>query len=105
MVQGARFAKWRAVLKISEGKGPSTQAILENAHGLARYAQIAQVRRTPPAASMHNPGHVLLPRMWCMRQCRGDWAVRQCSAARRCAAQWFPILGSARTDAVPAVGG
>lgn len=23
---GARFAKWRAVLKISEGKGPSTQA-------------------------------------------------------------------------------
>lgn len=40
--QGARFAKWRAVLKISEGKGPSTQAILENAHGLARYAQIAQ---------------------------------------------------------------
>ena len=41
--QGARFAKWRAVLKISEGgTGPSTQAILENAHGLARYAQIAQ---------------------------------------------------------------
>lgn len=40
--QGARFAKWRAVLKISEGKGPSAQAILENAHGLARYAQIAQ---------------------------------------------------------------
>jgi fructose-bisphosphate aldolase class I len=42
--QGARFAKWRAVLKISEdgSQGPSTQAILENAHGLARYAQIAQ---------------------------------------------------------------
>ncbi|KAI3423022.1 hypothetical protein D9Q98_001374 [Chlorella vulgaris] len=40
--QGARFAKWRAVLKISEGEGPSSQAILENAHGLARYAQIAQ---------------------------------------------------------------
>jgi hypothetical protein len=30
------------VLKISEGEGPSSQAILENAHGLARYAQIAQ---------------------------------------------------------------
>jgi hypothetical protein len=30
------------VLKIGEGQGPSTQAILENAHGLARYAQIAQ---------------------------------------------------------------
>ena len=39
---GARFAKWRAVLKIGEGC-PSTMAILENAHGLARYAQIAQV--------------------------------------------------------------
>jgi hypothetical protein len=42
-MQGARFAKWRAVLKIGEAGGPSTQAILENAHGLARYAQIAQV--------------------------------------------------------------
>lgn len=40
--QGARFAKWRAVLRINEDGGPSTQAILENAHGLARYAQIAQ---------------------------------------------------------------
>jgi fructose-bisphosphate aldolase, class I len=40
--QGARFAKWRAVLAISEKGGPSTQAIFENAHGLARYAQIAQ---------------------------------------------------------------
>lgn len=40
--QGARFAKWRAVLKISEGQGPSMQAIFENAHALARYAQIAQ---------------------------------------------------------------
>lgn len=39
--QGARFAKWRAVLKIGDG-APSTTAILENAHGLARYAQIAQ---------------------------------------------------------------
>ncbi|KAK9809280.1 hypothetical protein WJX73_000448 [Symbiochloris irregularis] len=39
--QGARFAKWRAVLKIGEGC-PSTTAILENAHGLARYAQISQ---------------------------------------------------------------
>jgi fructose-bisphosphate aldolase class I len=40
--QGARFAKWRAVLRINEKGGPSTQAIFENAHGLARYAQIAQ---------------------------------------------------------------
>jgi len=38
---GARFAKWRAVLKISES-APSPLAIRENAHGLARYAQICQ---------------------------------------------------------------
>jgi len=39
--KGARFAKWRAVLKISNG-APSAAAIAENAHGLARYAQICQ---------------------------------------------------------------
>ena len=33
--------RWRAVLKVGDG-APSTTAILENAHGLARYAQIAQ---------------------------------------------------------------
>lgn len=38
---GARFAKWRAVLKISE-TAPSPLAVRENAHGLARYAQICQ---------------------------------------------------------------
>jgi len=38
---GARFAKWRAVIKISE-TGPSKHAIIENAHGLARYATICQ---------------------------------------------------------------
>jgi fructose-bisphosphate aldolase class I len=39
--QGCRFAKWRAVLRIDQDK-PSRTAILENAHGLARYAQICQ---------------------------------------------------------------
>jgi len=40
---GARFAKWRAVLKISTATGcPTEQAIQENAHGLARYAAICQ---------------------------------------------------------------
>jgi len=38
---GARFAKWRAVLKISAGC-PSELAIKENAEGLARYAAICQ---------------------------------------------------------------
>lgn len=38
---GARFAKWRAVLKIG-AREPTERAILENAHGLARYAVICQ---------------------------------------------------------------
>jgi len=39
--KGARFAKWRAVLKISNNC-PSDLAIAENAHGLARYGAICQ---------------------------------------------------------------
>ena len=40
---GCRFAKWRAVLKISANSGcPSEQAIKENATGLAQYASICQ---------------------------------------------------------------
>lgn len=38
---GARFAKWRAVLKIGPNE-PSQLAINENANGLARYAIICQ---------------------------------------------------------------
>ena len=38
---GARFSKWRAVLKIGKDC-PSDAAIKENAHGLARYAVICQ---------------------------------------------------------------
>jgi fructose-bisphosphate aldolase, class I len=41
--QGARFAKWRSVLKIDEKSGcPSQLAIEENANVLARYAAICQ---------------------------------------------------------------
>lgn len=39
---GARFAKWRAVLKIGGPNEPSQLAISENANGLARYAIICQ---------------------------------------------------------------
>jgi len=39
--KGCRFAKWRAILKIGEGR-PSKLAIRENAHTLARYASICQ---------------------------------------------------------------
>ncbi|KAI5063414.1 hypothetical protein GOP47_0021961 [Adiantum capillus-veneris] len=45
---GARFAKWRAVLKIGPTE-PSPLAILENANGLARYAVQALQRTGPPA--------------------------------------------------------
>jgi len=39
--KGARFAKWRAVLKIGDGC-PSNISVKENANGLARYAAICQ---------------------------------------------------------------
>lgn len=38
---GARFAKWRAVVKIGEGL-PTNEAIAAHAHILARYAALAQ---------------------------------------------------------------
>jgi fructose-bisphosphate aldolase class I len=39
---GARFAKWRAVLKIGPGGLPSELSVKQNAEGLARYALICQ---------------------------------------------------------------
>lgn len=39
--KGARFAKWRAVLKIGDGR-PSDLSIRETAHTLARYGSICQ---------------------------------------------------------------
>lgn len=39
--KGARFAKWRAVLKIGQGR-PSELSIIETAHTLARYGAICQ---------------------------------------------------------------
>jgi fructose-bisphosphate aldolase class I len=38
---GARFAKWRAVIEIADGK-PSYACVLANAHALARYAALCQ---------------------------------------------------------------
>jgi len=45
--QGARFAKWRAVLRISEST-PSPLSIQENAHTLAAYAAICQANGLVP---------------------------------------------------------
>lgn len=38
---GARFAKWRAVLSIGDGR-PTRRAVAANAHALARYAALCQ---------------------------------------------------------------
>ncbi len=40
--QGARFAKWRAVLQITSDDCPSQLSIKENAWGLTRYARSVQ---------------------------------------------------------------
>lgn len=45
--KGARFAKWRAVLKIGDGR-PSQLSILETAHSLARYGSICQANGLVP---------------------------------------------------------
>jgi len=45
--QGARFAKWRAVIDIGPGI-PSCTAIRANAHALARYAALCQAAQIVP---------------------------------------------------------
>ena len=45
--QGARFAKWRAVIDIGAGI-PSHTAIHANAHALARYAALCQAAQIVP---------------------------------------------------------
>lgn len=45
--QGARFAKWRAVIDIGAGV-PSHTCILANAHALARYAALCQAAEIVP---------------------------------------------------------
>ncbi|MBW3560681.1 MAG: fructose-bisphosphate aldolase class I, partial [Proteobacteria bacterium] len=45
--QGARFAKWRAVIDIADGV-PTWGAIKSNAHALARYAAICQQEQIVP---------------------------------------------------------
>ncbi|THG21395.1 fructose-bisphosphate aldolase, cytoplasmic isozyme-like [Camellia sinensis] len=57
---GARFAKWRAVLKIGPTE-PSPLAIMENANGLARYAIICQKMASSSLTLSGRP----LPRFLC----------------------------------------
>jgi fructose-bisphosphate aldolase class I len=44
---GARFAKWRAVIRIGEGR-PSATCVRVNAHALARYAALCQEQGLVP---------------------------------------------------------
>src|SRR4029077_11072739 len=46
--QGARFAKWRAVIDISAGNVPSYTCIRTNTHALARYAALCQTANIVP---------------------------------------------------------
>ena len=46
--QGARFAKWRAVIDIGEHGLPSFTCVKANAHALARYAALCQVNQIVP---------------------------------------------------------
>ncbi len=46
--QGARFAKWRAVINIDKDTIPSMTAIRANAHALARYAALCQDAQIVP---------------------------------------------------------
>ena len=46
--QGARFAKWRAVIDIATGGIPSYTCIRANAHALARYAALRQAAQIVP---------------------------------------------------------
>ena len=46
--QGARFAKWRAVIDIATGGIPSYTCIRANAHALARYAALCQAAQIVP---------------------------------------------------------
>ena len=45
--RGARFAKWRAVIELSDSQ-PSSGAVRANAHALARYAALCQAHQIVP---------------------------------------------------------
>jgi len=61
--QGARFAKWRAVLHIKDvlGATPSPVSIIENANTLARYASICQQNGLVPIVE---PGIISLSKLY-----------------------------------------
>jgi fructose-bisphosphate aldolase, class I len=69
--RGARFAKWRAVITIGEGR-PSKRALHANAHALARYAALCQEAVLVPIVEPE----VLMD---------GDHTIDRCAQATRAA--------------------
>jgi hypothetical protein len=53
VAQGAKFAKWRAALRVVEGSCPSDLAVKVNAEQLAAYAAICQVRAWGDRGTLH----------------------------------------------------
>jgi fructose-bisphosphate aldolase class I len=69
--RGARFAKWRAVITIGDGR-PSRRAMRANAHALARYAALCQESVVVPIVEPE----VLMD---------GDHTIDRCAQATRAA--------------------
>ena len=85
--QGARFAKWRAVLKIDAATHcPTPLSIDQNAETLARYAAICQanglVPIVEPEVLMDGPTRPRTPR----RSARRSWppSTRSCRTTTSC---------------------
>jgi fructose-bisphosphate aldolase, class I len=82
---GARFAKWRAVIEIGEGR-PSLHCLAVNAHALARYAALCQEADILPIVEPE----VLMD---------GDHTIEQCAAATEAALdRLFRSLPEHRVD-------
>ncbi len=71
MSRGARFAKWRAVITIGDGR-PTRRALRANAHALARYAALCQEAWVVPIVEPE----VLMD---------GDHSIDRCAEATRAA--------------------
>jgi len=72
--QGARFAKWRAVIDIGNGI-PSYTAIRTNAHALARYAALCQAAQIVPIVEPE----VLMDGSHDIERCYGvtEWVLKE----------------------------
>ena len=75
---GADFAKWRCVLKISEHT-PTRLAVMENANVLARYASICQQVPVPSLRSSLSPA----PSPCHLRAPCGGWWPPSCGVTLR----------------------